>query len=141
MFWVYAIKSRKCGRIYIGQTINLDKRLSTHNKGQVKSTQRDRPWFLIACECCETRDQTRWKEFNLKKSRGKRLKWLEEFSTGLRPGGRDGENSETETWLNFAKDCGYLSIEDHVHLSAQCRSVGKMIGSMLKNPESFIQKP
>ena len=53
----------------------------------------------------------------------------------------DGENSETETWLNFAKDCGYLSLEDHLHLSEQCRSVGKMIGSMLKNPESFIQKP
>ena len=52
----------------------------------------------------------------------------------------DGENSETETWLNFAKDCGYLSMEDHAHLSAQCRSVGKMIGSMLKNPESFIQR-
>jgi predicted GIY-YIG superfamily endonuclease len=84
MFWVYAIKSRKCGRIYIGQTINLEKRLSIHNKGQVKSTQRDRPWLLIACECCETRNQARWKEFNLKKSRGKRLKWLEEFSTGLR---------------------------------------------------------
>ena len=26
-------------------------------------------------------------EFNLKKSRGKRLKWLEEFSMGLRAGG------------------------------------------------------
>ena len=87
MFWVYAIKSRKCGRIYIGQTINLEKRLAIHNKGQVKSTQRDRPWLLIACECCEIRNQARWKEFNLKKSRGKRLKWLEEFSTGLRAGG------------------------------------------------------
>jgi len=87
MFWVYAIKSKKCGRIYIGQTINLEKRLAIHNKGQVKSTQRDLPWLLIACERCETRNQARWKEFNLKKSRGKRLKWLEEFPTGLCTGG------------------------------------------------------
>jgi len=50
----------------------------------------------------------------------------------------DGENSETDTWLNFARDCGYLSIADHVRLTEECRSVGKMLGSMLKNPESFI---
>ena len=24
----------------------------------------------------------------------------------------DGENSETDTWLDFAKDCGYLSEEE-----------------------------
>ena len=50
----------------------------------------------------------------------------------------DGENSETDTWLDFAKDCGYLSIADHDRLTEKCRSVGKMLGSMLKNPESFI---
>jgi four helix bundle protein len=50
----------------------------------------------------------------------------------------DGENSETDTWLNFARDCGYLSIADHDCLTEECRSVGKMLGSMLKNPESFI---
>ena len=49
----------------------------------------------------------------------------------------DGENSETDTWLDFAKDCGYL--EQHYDpLKEKCRSVGKMLGSMLKNPESFI---
>ena len=50
----------------------------------------------------------------------------------------DGENSETDTWLDFAKDCGYLSIADHDRLTEKCRSVGKMLGSMLKNSESFI---
>lgn len=25
----------------------------------------------------------------------------------------DGENSETDTWLNFAMDCGYLTAERH----------------------------
>jgi len=50
----------------------------------------------------------------------------------------DGENSETETWLNFAKDCGYLSVADHERLSEKCRSVGKMLGSMLRNPDPFL---
>ena len=50
----------------------------------------------------------------------------------------DGENSETDTWLDFARDCGYLSIGDHDRLTGQCGKVGAMIGSMLKNPESFI---
>ncbi|WDN87983.1 hypothetical protein BuS5_00951 [Desulfosarcina sp. BuS5] len=52
----------------------------------------------------------------------------------------DGENSETDTWLNFARDCGYLSIADHDRLTERCRSVGKMLGSMLKNPGPFILK-
>ena len=52
----------------------------------------------------------------------------------------DGENSETDTWLNFARDCGYLSIADHDRLTKRCRSVGKMLGSMLKNPGPFILK-
>ena len=52
----------------------------------------------------------------------------------------DGENSETDTWLDFARDCGYLSIADHDRLTEKCRSVGKMLGSMPKNPESFIMR-
>jgi four helix bundle protein len=27
----------------------------------------------------------------------------------------DGENGETETWLDFAHDCGYLSKNDHAN--------------------------
>jgi len=52
----------------------------------------------------------------------------------------DGENSETETWLDFAQDCGYLSSEDHLRMSKQSRKVGKMVGSMLKNPKPFLLK-
>jgi four helix bundle protein len=52
----------------------------------------------------------------------------------------DGENSETDTWLDFAKSCGYLSEEDHQELVQKCQSVGAMLGAMIKNPESFIIK-
>ena len=50
----------------------------------------------------------------------------------------DGENSETDTWLDFAKDCGYLSPEDHTRLIAECRSIGAMLGSMFNNPHPFL---
>ncbi len=54
--------------------------------------------------------------------------------------GADGENSETDTWLDFAKDCVYLKRESFETLKEKCESVGKILGSMLKNPESFILK-
>ena len=50
----------------------------------------------------------------------------------------DGENSETDTWLEFARDCKYLSAEDHTRLSEECRQVGAMLGSMIKNPSPFL---
>jgi len=46
----------------------------------------------------------------------------------------DGENSETDTWLDFAKHCGDLFETDHQRLATGCREVGKMLGSMLNNP-------
>jgi len=52
----------------------------------------------------------------------------------------DGENSETDTWLDFAKDCGYLSEEHHRHLIEECQAVGAMLGSMIKNPTPFLIK-
>ena len=52
----------------------------------------------------------------------------------------DGENSETDTWLDFARDCGYLSEADHQRLSAECREVGAMLGAMLNNPGPFLIK-
>jgi hypothetical protein len=50
----------------------------------------------------------------------------------------DGENSETDTWLDFACNCGYLSDDDHERLTQCSRKIGGMLGSMLKNPSAFI---
>jgi four helix bundle protein len=44
----------------------------------------------------------------------------------------DGENSETDTSLDFAKDCGYISAEEHKDLATRCGEVGKMLGSMIQ---------
>jgi putative endonuclease len=80
MFLVYAIKSSVTGRIYIGQTQDFAKRLERHNRGRVKSTSKDGSWQLIAMEEFETREQSRWCEKQLKSSRGKRIKWLEQHA-------------------------------------------------------------
>ena len=52
----------------------------------------------------------------------------------------NGENSETDTWLDFAKDCGYLSEEHHRRPIKECQAVGAMLGSMIKNPTPFLIK-
>ena len=50
----------------------------------------------------------------------------------------DGENSETDTWLDFAQDSGWLSADDHMRLTNECKKIGGMLGSMLKNPSPFL---
>jgi len=52
----------------------------------------------------------------------------------------DGENSETDSWLDFAHDCGYLSTCDHSLFTEKCHEVGAMLGSMINDPGSFILK-
>jgi four helix bundle protein len=50
----------------------------------------------------------------------------------------DGESSETDSSLDFARDCGYISAAEHEKLAAQNRSVGRMLGAMIKNPAPFL---
>jgi four helix bundle protein len=50
----------------------------------------------------------------------------------------DGENGETQVWLDFARDCGYLSDEQHDALLKEYEEVGRMLGSMMANPEKFL---
>ena len=49
----------------------------------------------------------------------------------------DGENSETSTWLDFALECEYISIEIHKGLNEKSLEVGKLINYMINNPEKF----
>ncbi len=53
----------------------------------------------------------------------------------------DGENSETDTSIDFAKDCGYITEERHQELTSLNHEVGKMLGSMLRSPEKFFLTP
>src|SRR6266581_6304505 len=50
----------------------------------------------------------------------------------------DGENSETDSSLDFAKDCKYVTMECHAELTAISQQIGKMLGQMMKKSQSFL---
>ena len=50
----------------------------------------------------------------------------------------DWENSETDSSLDFAKDCGYISAAQHEDMTSLCREIGKMLGSMINHPRLFL---
>ncbi|MCX6858283.1 MAG: four helix bundle protein [Verrucomicrobia bacterium] len=49
----------------------------------------------------------------------------------------DGECNETDSSLDFAKDCQYITAEKHAELTSLNTEVAKMLGSMLQTPEKF----
>ena len=49
----------------------------------------------------------------------------------------DGEATETQVWLDFARDCGYLSAPDRDRLVSLYQEVGRMLGSMMSRTERF----
>jgi four helix bundle protein len=50
----------------------------------------------------------------------------------------DGENSETDSSLDFAKDCLYITDQEHRELTELNHEVGRMLGSMINDPSSFL---
>ena len=38
----------------------------------------------------------------------------------------DGENSETDTWLDFAKDCGHMNNDEYGRLTRECEETGEL---------------
>ncbi|MBP4139534.1 four helix bundle protein [Flavobacterium geliluteum] len=52
----------------------------------------------------------------------------------------DGENSETQVWLEFAFACTYISNTLYQELLGESLEIGKLINYMLLNPEKFGAK-
>ncbi|HPG12266.1 MAG TPA: four helix bundle protein [Chitinophagaceae bacterium] len=50
------------------------------------------------------------------------------------------ENSETQVWLDFSKDCGYITSDQYKKLSESNDEIGKLIWYMINNPEKFRGK-
>ena len=53
----------------------------------------------------------------------------------------DGETAETQVWLDFARDCQYMSPQRRDELMKGYEEVGKMLGTMISMPEKFIPRP
>ena len=71
---------------------------------------------------------------NLREAWAKR-KYIAHFTSKITD--CDGENSETETWIYFAKDCQYINLEDHNILIEKNRIIGKMLGNMINKADQF----
>lgn len=72
---------------------------------------------------------------NLAESWGKR-RYESHFVSKLTDS--DSENHEVEHWLLTANGDGYLTTEELAELLEQKREVGRMLGSMIQNPQPFL---
>ena len=71
-YYVYVLISEKDGNFYVGYTLNLKKRLSDHNNGNVRSTSHRIPLCLIYFEGCLNQQDAIHREKYLKTAWGKR---------------------------------------------------------------------
>ncbi len=51
----------------------------------------------------------------------------------------DGEQQETQHWIETSLDCGYLSAEVAENFLKQCSSIGRMLNSMISKSSSFCK--
>ena len=80
MYKVYAIQSEVDGRLYVGMSQDIEKRVREHNSGRVFSTKGYRPWKIVFAEEVGERAEARKREKYLKSGFGK------EFLKSIIPG-------------------------------------------------------
>ncbi len=51
----------------------------------------------------------------------------------------DSEQSETQHWLNTSLACNYITKEEYKELTTGYKSVGKMIGRMIAEPDKWCK--
>jgi putative endonuclease len=97
-YFVYALYSQRCDKIYIGQTSDISKRLSYHNFETVNSwTSRYRPWELIYSEPCDTRADAMKREKQLKTAKGRQFIWKMVEQSVMRGGVRRPADSSSDS--------------------------------------------
>jgi four helix bundle protein len=52
----------------------------------------------------------------------------------------DAEQAETQHWLDTARACDYVSPPRHKALLEKCTRIGRMLGKMMSQPESFCAR-
>jgi len=70
MYYGYVIQSQVDGKLYKGFTSDLGKRMKAHNRGEVKSTRRRRPFKLIHQEEYQSKSEALEREKFLKSFEG-----------------------------------------------------------------------
>lgn len=95
-----------------------------------KSFPREEKYSLID----QIRRSSRSVSANISESYRKR-KYPKHFISKLTDS--DAENAETQTWLEFAKECKYIEEETFNELIKESEEVGKLINYMINNPVKF----
>ncbi|MFC7357698.1 four helix bundle protein [Jejudonia soesokkakensis] len=49
----------------------------------------------------------------------------------------DSENLETQTWIEFAEACEYITEEQKIELINKSEEVGRLLNYMINNPDKF----
>ncbi len=52
----------------------------------------------------------------------------------------DGEQAETQHWLDTSLKCRYLSSKEYEMLLEKCKKIGRMLGKMMAEPKSFCAR-
>src|ERR1035441_6292587 len=58
-----------------------------------------------------------------------------------KPTDADGEQQETQHWIDTAADCGYLTNEEVGSLNRELAEIGRMLNSMIEKAASFCGEP
>lgn len=66
MFYTYVLQSKWDGKLYVGSTNNLRRRVKEHNAGDVPSTKPRRPLILLYYEAYSAEADARNREDQLK---------------------------------------------------------------------------
>jgi putative endonuclease len=72
MWHVYVLISQSSGKLYVGMTQHLDRRIIEHNSGKGKFTSGQLPWELVYSEQVSDSKKARAREKYLKSAAGKR---------------------------------------------------------------------
>lgn len=67
MYYVYIIKSKDVGELYVGYSSDLKKRIIQHNSGESSHTKKYLPWKLIYYEAYLSKKDAMERERQLKK--------------------------------------------------------------------------
>jgi four helix bundle protein len=49
----------------------------------------------------------------------------------------DAENNETQVWLLFSFECGYIAEKDLQKLKSKNEEIGRLLNQMIVNPEKY----
>ncbi len=100
-------------------------------------TNNNRIIYYLTGQADQIRKASRSVCANLKEAWSKR-RYIAHFTSKLTD--CDGENGETETWVNFAKDCRYIGVTDYKRLIERNQRVGQMLGNMINKADVFCNK-